>query len=142
MLMRRALMISLVLMSGSIFCHAVPVDAGLFTTYTNDNAKTTLYWIVCGSIPPGSGCYSFGQVGPFGENLAIWQKRGGAEVAARVVLAAFVQVPLVGSYSSQEARPGEPPTASTVPVFSRTAVWPARAVLRLPVVDQLFDVGS
>jgi hypothetical protein len=84
-------MISLVLMSGSIFCHAVPVDAGLFTTYTNDNAKTTLYWIVCGSIPPGSGCYSFGQVGPFGEigaardqNLAIWQKSGGAEVAARV----------------------------------------------------------
>ena len=149
MLMRRALMISLVLMSGSIFCHAVPVDAGLFTTYTNDNAKTTLYWIVCGSIPPGSGCFSFGQVGPFGEigaardqNLAIWQKSGGAEVAARVVLAAFVQVPLVGSYSSQEARPGEPPTASTVPVFSRTAVWPARAVLRLPVVDQLFDVGS
>jgi hypothetical protein len=67
MLMRRALMISLVLMTGSIFCHAVPVDAGLFTTYTNDNAKTTLYWIVCGTIPPGSGCYSFGQVGPFGE---------------------------------------------------------------------------
>jgi len=60
-------MISLVLMSGSIFCHAVSVDAGLFTTYTNDNAKTTLYWIVCGMIPPGSGCYGSGQVGPFGE---------------------------------------------------------------------------
>jgi hypothetical protein len=60
-------MISLLLLSGSIFCHAVPIDAGLFTTYTNDNAKTTLYWTVCGSIPPGEGCYSFGQLGPFGE---------------------------------------------------------------------------
>ncbi len=63
----RALMISLLLLAGSIFCHAVPVDAGLFTTYTNDNAKTTLYWVVCGSIPPGSGCYGSGQLGPFGE---------------------------------------------------------------------------
>src|SRR5258708_35828423 len=67
----RALMISLVLMSGTIFCHAVPVDAGLFTTYTNDNAKTTLYWVVCGSIPPGSGCYGSGQAGPFGEIRSI-----------------------------------------------------------------------
>jgi hypothetical protein len=66
MFTRRTLMIFLV-MSGSIFCHAVPVDAGLFTTYTNDNAKTTLYWVVCGTIPPGSGCYGSGQVGPFGE---------------------------------------------------------------------------
>jgi hypothetical protein len=66
MFTRRALMIFLA-MSGSIFCHAVPIDAGLFTTYTNDNAKTTLYWVVCGTIPPGSGCYGSGQVGPFGE---------------------------------------------------------------------------
>ena len=64
---RQVLMISLLLLSGSIFCHAVKVDSGLFTTYTNNNAKTTLYWSVCGSIPPGSGCYSSGQLGPFGE---------------------------------------------------------------------------
>jgi|SRR5450755_389390 hypothetical protein len=64
---RRTLMMTLLLLSGSIFCHAVPVDAGLFTTYTNDNAKTTLYWVVCGSIPPGEGCYGAGQLGPFGE---------------------------------------------------------------------------
>src|SRR5689334_11401878 len=63
----RTLMISLLLLSGSIFCHASAIDAGLFTTYTNDTAKTTLYWTVCGSIPPGSGCYGFGQLGPFGE---------------------------------------------------------------------------
>jgi hypothetical protein len=71
----RALMISLLLLSGSIFCHAVPVDSGLFTTYTNDNAKTTLYWVVCGSIPPGFGCYSSGQVGPFGKIGSIAEGR-------------------------------------------------------------------
>lgn len=64
---RRPLMIALLLLAGSIFCHALPIDSALFTTYTNDNAKTTLYWLVCGSIPPGTGCYSFGQLGPFGE---------------------------------------------------------------------------
>ncbi len=65
MFTRPALMTSLLLLSGSIFCHAVPIDSGLFTTYTSDNGKTTLYWVVCGSIPPGSGCYGSGQVGPF-----------------------------------------------------------------------------
>jgi hypothetical protein len=60
-------MLLLVLLTGSIFCHAAPIDSGLFTTYTTDDAKTTLYWIVCGSIPPGTGCYNFGQLGPFGE---------------------------------------------------------------------------
>ena len=67
MFTRRALMTSLLLLNGSIFCHAVKVDSGLFATYTTDNAKATLYWVVCGSIPPGSGCYGSGQVGPFGE---------------------------------------------------------------------------
>ncbi|MGA2964856.1 MAG: hypothetical protein ABSD64_01505 [Terriglobales bacterium] len=67
MFKRWPLLISLLLLSGSIFCHAVPIDAGLFTTYSNDDAKTTLYWTVCGSIPPGEGCYGFGQLGPFGQ---------------------------------------------------------------------------
>ncbi len=60
-------MISMFLLSGNIFCRAAKIDSGLFTTYENNDAKTTLYWMVCGSIPPGSGCYSSGQVGPFGE---------------------------------------------------------------------------
>jgi len=67
MFTRRALMISLLLLIGRIFCHAAAIDSGLFTTYTNDNAKTTLYWVVCGSIPPGEGCYGSGQLGPFGK---------------------------------------------------------------------------
>src|SRR6266704_950258 len=71
----RTLMISLLLLSGSIFCYALPVDSDLFTTYTNDNAKTTLYWVVCGSIPPGFGCYSSGQVGPFGKLGSIVEGR-------------------------------------------------------------------
>lgn len=62
---RRSVVSWLLLLSGSVFCHAAPIDSGLFTTYTTDNAKTTLYWVVCGSIPPSEGCYSAGQLGPF-----------------------------------------------------------------------------
>jgi hypothetical protein len=67
MFMRRALMTSLLLLSGGVLCHATQIDSGLYTTYTNDNAKTMLYWSVCGSIGTGSGCYASGQLGPFGE---------------------------------------------------------------------------
>ncbi len=65
--MRRVLVTSLLLLSASLFCYAVPIDSGLFTTYTTDNAKTTLHWSICGSISTGSGCYSSGQMGPFGK---------------------------------------------------------------------------
>jgi hypothetical protein len=65
--MRRALIISLLLLSGNIVCYAAQIDSGLFTTYDVNNAKTMLYWTVCGSIPPGEGCYSSGQLGPFGK---------------------------------------------------------------------------
>jgi len=66
MLTRQAFLPSLLVLCGSIFCHAATIDSGLFTTYTTDNAKTTLYWTVCGSIGTGSGCYSSGSVTPFG----------------------------------------------------------------------------
>jgi len=55
------------LLSGSVFCYAAAIDSGLFTTYTTNNSKTTLYWVVCGSIPPAIGCYTSGQLGTFGE---------------------------------------------------------------------------
>jgi len=67
MSLRSALLASWLLLCGGILCHAATIDSGLFTTYTTDNAKTTLYWTVCGSIGTGSGCYGFGQVGPFGK---------------------------------------------------------------------------
>jgi hypothetical protein len=68
MLTRQAALAFFVLLCGSVFCHAAaPIDSGLFTTYTTDNAKTTLYWTVCGSIGTGSGCYGSGQLGPFGQ---------------------------------------------------------------------------
>src|SRR5260370_3502808 len=67
MLRRQAFVAFLLVLCGSIVCHAATIDSGLFTTYTTDNAKTTLYWTVCGSIGTGSGCYSFGSVTPFGK---------------------------------------------------------------------------
>jgi hypothetical protein len=64
---RPALLLSFLFLFGSIFCHAAAIDSGLYTTYTTDNAKTTLYWTVCGSIGTGSGCYGLGSLGPFGQ---------------------------------------------------------------------------
>ena len=66
MFVRRLMMTSLLLLIGSTFCWAARMDSGLFTTYTTA-AKTTLYWVVCGSIGSGDGCYSAGQLGPFGQ---------------------------------------------------------------------------
>jgi hypothetical protein len=66
MLNRRVLITFFLLLTGGTFCWAGTIDSGLFTTYTMDTAKTTLSWIVCGSISGGSGCYSSGQLGPFG----------------------------------------------------------------------------
>jgi hypothetical protein len=48
-----------------------PPDATLFTTYTMDNAHTTVNFVVCGSIGFGSGCYDAGNMGPFGKVGAI-----------------------------------------------------------------------
>jgi hypothetical protein len=50
-----------------MFCYAGQIDSGLYTTYDVNTAKSMLYWTVCGSIPPGEGCYSSGQLGPFGK---------------------------------------------------------------------------
>ena len=66
MFVRRLMMTSFLLLIGGTFCWAATIDSGLFTTYTTA-AKTTLYWIVCGSIGKGGGCYSAGQLGPFGQ---------------------------------------------------------------------------
>jgi hypothetical protein len=67
MLCRPALLVSFLFLFGSLFCHAATIDSGLYTTYTTDNAKTTLYWTVCGSIGTGTGCYGFGSLGTFGQ---------------------------------------------------------------------------
>lgn len=64
---RPALLLSFLFLFGSLFCHAATIDSGLYTTYTTDNAKSELYWSVCGSIGTGSGCYGSGSLGPFGQ---------------------------------------------------------------------------
>jgi hypothetical protein len=67
MFVRRLMMTAFLLLIGGTFCWAGTIDSGLFTTYTTDSAKTTLYWVVCGSIGKGDGCYGAGQLGPFGQ---------------------------------------------------------------------------
>jgi hypothetical protein len=61
------MMTSWLLVIGGTFCWAGTIDSGLFTTYTTDGPKTTLYWVVCGTIGKDSGCYGSGQLGPFGQ---------------------------------------------------------------------------
>lgn len=61
------LLTSFLLLLGTTFCWAGAIDSGLYTTYSTDSAKTTLYWTVCGTIGNGSGCYGSGQLGPFGQ---------------------------------------------------------------------------
>ena len=67
MFVRRLMTTSFLLLSGSTFCWAASIDSGLYTTYTTDGAKTTLSWVVCGSVGGGEGCYGAGQLGPFGQ---------------------------------------------------------------------------
>jgi hypothetical protein len=67
MFVRRLMTTWFLLLIGGTFCWAGTIDSGLFTTYTTDTAKTTLSWVVCGSIGKGNGCYSAGQLGPFGQ---------------------------------------------------------------------------
>ena len=76
------------------------------------------------------------------EHLAVGQQRRRV-VTARAVsrLPVAVQVPLAGSYSSALARLAPPAAASTMPLASNVAVWPARGVLRLPVTVQVPPAG-
>jgi hypothetical protein len=67
MFVRRLMTTSFLLLIGSTFCWAASIDSGLYTTYTTDGAKTTLSWVVCGSVGGGEGCYGAGQLGPFGQ---------------------------------------------------------------------------
>jgi hypothetical protein len=67
MITRQTILTSILLLCGSIFCHAATIDSTLYTTYTTFDNKTTLDWSVCGSLPDSSGCYASGQLGPFGQ---------------------------------------------------------------------------
>jgi len=85
MSMGRVVLASLLLLCGTIFCQAATIDSGLYTTYTIDNAKTTLYWTVCGSVGMGTGCYSAGAVSPFGKISSIVEGRKTYNISAGTV---------------------------------------------------------
>lgn len=66
MLVRRVPGTCLLLLASCICCCASAIDAGLYTTYTA-YGQSTLSWVVCGSLRGGEGCYSSGELGPFGQ---------------------------------------------------------------------------
>jgi hypothetical protein len=67
MFVRRVLLTCFLLLAVCISGFAATIDSGLFTTYTTYSGKTTLSWVVCGSVGNSTGCYSSGQLGPFGQ---------------------------------------------------------------------------
>jgi len=85
MSMRRVALASFLLVCGTMFCEAATIDSGLYTTYTTDNAKATLYWTVCGSIGMGTGCYSSGAVSPFVKIGSIVEGRKTYNISAGTV---------------------------------------------------------
>lgn len=63
------LMLAMVLAGGGTSAYsATPPDADLQTTYKviGDPNAQYVSWIVCGRLPLTSGCFNFGQLGPFG----------------------------------------------------------------------------
>jgi hypothetical protein len=66
-LFARQTVLTLLVLCGSVLCHAATIDATLYTTYTTFSNKTTLDYSVCGSLPDSSGCYASGSLGPFGQ---------------------------------------------------------------------------
>jgi hypothetical protein len=92
MLIRRVLTSLLLVLVGSASGWAAAIDSGLYTTYGTDNAKTTLSWIVCGSVLGSSGCYSSGDLGAFGhigsiiESPKVYDNREGTVTRALYVL--------------------------------------------------------
>ncbi len=66
MFSRKILTILLMLMASGFCWAAGTMDSGLYTTYSIDTAKTTLSWVVCGSVGSSIGCYGAGELGPFG----------------------------------------------------------------------------
>lgn len=63
------LMLAMVLSGGAETAYsATPPDLDLQTTYKVVAGQNTQYlsWIVCGRLPMTSGCFNFGQLGPFG----------------------------------------------------------------------------
>ena len=76
---------------------------------------------------------------PVGRRMAVWLSR------AVAIPPVSLQVPVLGSYNSAEARvpamPVCPPVTRTLPLGSGVAVWPIRAAAKLPVVLQVPVVG-
>ena len=85
MSMRRAVLVSLLILYGSIG-YAATIDAGLYTYYTiPDKARNELNWVVCGSVATTSGCYGSGTLSPFGQIGSIIEGKKSYNVSAGTV---------------------------------------------------------
>lgn len=89
MLMRRAVLVSFLILCASIG-YAATIDAGLYTTYTiPDKAGNELNWVVCGSVGTTNGCYASGTLSPFGKIGSIIEGAKTYDVSAGTVTRYF-----------------------------------------------------
>lgn len=57
--------------AGPVLAKKTQLDDGLFTTYSSNT--TTISYLVCGSLPQSSGCFSSGSLGTFEQACAVLQ---------------------------------------------------------------------
>jgi YD repeat-containing protein len=67
-----------------------PPDATLFTTYTIASGHTGVGWVVCGSTQLSEGCYSSGNLGPFGKVGALVESNPSTNSNGTVTRSIFV----------------------------------------------------
>jgi hypothetical protein len=85
MSMRQVVLVSLLILHGSIG-YAAKIDAGLFTTYTTPGkTKTELNWVVCGSVGTTFGCYGVGTLSPFGKIASVIEGSKSYNISAGTV---------------------------------------------------------
>jgi hypothetical protein len=81
---------------------AVPIDSTLYTTYGIDPAHTNVSWIVCGSTQNTEGCYSSGNIGPFGRVGALLEGNPRTDLVANTVTRAIYVVDVASGTNQNE----------------------------------------
>jgi hypothetical protein len=79
-----------------------PPDATLYTTYNLDTAHTNIGWIVCGSTQNTEGCYSAGNLGPFGKVGALLEGNPKVDLTMNTVTRAIYVLDIASGANQNE----------------------------------------
>ena len=62
-----------------------PIDAGLYTSHNFFDHNKKISWVVCGSLPGSSGCFSSGDLGPFSKVGALLEDNPSTNLGTQTV---------------------------------------------------------